>query len=139
MARIVLLGFAAGFLSVLIFHQGTVFLLHHLWGLFPTQGYSMNATQPLGVPQVISAAFFGGLWGIVIAFVVARGGQTDLLMGFLIGALGATLVGWTVVAALKGNALFGGFDVARWWRPVLLNGAFGWGTALLLRPLRLRH
>jgi hypothetical protein len=136
MARTILLGFVCGFVAVLVFHQGTIAILHQATSLFPNPPYPMRAVPPLGVPQFVSLAFWGGLYGILIAFAAQRAPRLDLLLGVLIGGVLATLVGWTLVAALRGNPLFAGFDVARWWRPLLLNGAFGWGTALLLRAAR---
>jgi hypothetical protein len=137
--RALVLGFGAGFVSVLVFHQGTVFLMHHLAGLFGTPGYSFRPTGSFGVPSVLNAAFWGGVWGIAIAALLRwRRDWPDLLTGLLVGAIGATLVGYTLVAALKGLPLMGGWDPARWWRGMLVNGAFGFGTALLLRPFRIR-
>ena len=60
----------------------------------------------------------------------------DLMFGFVFGALALTLVAFTVVAALKGLPSFAGGNKQIWWRALLLNGAWGWGTALLLRPFR---
>ena len=56
--------FLAGFLSTLIFHQGLLALLHAA-GASPRPAYVMTAAPPLGVPQVLSLAFWGVLWGIV--------------------------------------------------------------------------
>ena len=54
----------------------------------------------------------------------------------MIGALVLTLVGFTLVAALKGLPQFAGGSRQVWLRVALFNGAWGWGAALLLRPLR---
>jgi hypothetical protein len=137
-ARTVMLGFLAGALSVLVFHQGTVALLH-LAGL-ANAPFPLRATAPLGVPQIASMAFWGGVWGVAIAAILAaRPAWPPLLVGLLVGAVGCVLVGFTLVAALRGQPLMGGFDHNRWWRSVLINGAFGWGVgALLLAARRLR-
>jgi hypothetical protein len=145
MGRTILLGFAAGFLAVLVFHQGAAVLLHLLTvkaglgaGLigrvpFP---YSTAPVPPFGVPQVISWAFWGGVWGAALALLLRIPRLPDLLFGFLFGALVLTVVGFTLVAALKGLPSFAGGNKQVWWRVGLLNGAWGWGTALTLRPLR---
>jgi hypothetical protein len=97
----------------------------------------MRAVPPLGVPQLASIAFWGGVWGIVIAAILAaRPGWPPMLVGLLVGAIGCVLVGFTVVAALRGQPLMAAFDMNRWWRSVLINGAFGWGVGVLILAAR---
>ncbi len=145
MSKTVIFGFIAGFLAVLVFHQGAVFLLHHFGNAIPPlieligrsngPGYATLPVPPFGVPQVISTAFWGGIWGIALAAILRRGRGPDLLTGFLFGAIVTTLVAFTLVAWLKGMPLMAGGDTRRWLRAAFLNGTWGWGTALLLRPL----
>ena len=145
MGRTILYGFVAGFLAVLVFHQGTAVLLHLLttkaqiatsvFGRVPFP-YNTAPVPPFGVPNVISAAFWGGVWGIVLAFLLRALRPPDLLFGFVFGALALTLVAFTLVANLKGLPPFAGGDKRIWWRALLYNGAWGWGTALVLRPFR---
>jgi hypothetical protein len=138
--RAALVGFAAGVLAVLVFHQGMVALLH-LAGLVPNPPFPTRAVPPLGLPQIVSMAFWGGVWGILAAAIVAaRPGWPPVLVGLLVGAVGCVLVGFTLVAALRGQPLMAGFDLNRWWRSLAINGAFGLGVGLLLvaaRRLRL--
>jgi hypothetical protein len=145
--KILLFGFVAGALSVLAFHQGTLHILHNYGGGWPfvTQhfgrfgaAYNLNPVAPLGVPMVASQAFWGGLWGIVIAAIIraTRGG--DLIIGLVFGAVVVTLVAFTVVASLKGLPMMAGGNQQAWLRAGLLNGAFGFGTVFLLRPFGLQ-
>lgn len=128
------LGFAAGFISVLVFHQAVIGLLHAA-GLLPSPPFSLRPVPPFGVPQVYSLAFWGGVWGVVIAAIHrARPDWNLLLVALLVGAVGCVLVGFTVVPALRGQPLMGGWDANRWWRSILINGAWGLGTGLLLLP-----
>lgn len=145
MGRTVLLGFLAGFLAVLVFHQGTAVLLHLLTvkagvgaGLIGRVAFPYNTAPvpPFGLPQVLSWAFWGGIWGALLAAMLRGLRLPDLLFGFLFGALVLTVVGFTAVATLKGQATFAGGNKQIWWRVGLLNGAWGWGTALMLRPFR---
>ena len=46
--------------------------LLHLIGLTAGQPYAFRPVPPLGVPAVLSAAFWGGVWGIVFAAVHNR-------------------------------------------------------------------
>jgi hypothetical protein len=131
-----LIGFAAGFISVLVFHQAVIWLLH-LAGLVPNPPFSVRPAPPLGVPQVYNMAFWGGVWGVVIAAIHwARPAWNPVLVGLLVGAVGCVLVGFTVVAGLRGQPMMGGWDPDRWWRSIVINGAFGLGTGLLLLPFR---
>lgn len=134
-ARTVLLGFAAGVLSVLVFHQGTVWLLNQV-GVLPTGPYSLRAIPPFGVPQIANQCFWGGLWGILIAVLLRRLRVPDLLFGFLFGALALSFVNWVVLPAIKGLPYFAGGVPARLAAGLLIGGAFGWGVALVLRALR---
>ena len=70
-ARTLLLGFVAGVVSVLVFHQGTVWLLH-MAGQVPNAPYGMRPIPPFGVPQIVNSCFWGGLWGVVIAALLRR-------------------------------------------------------------------
>jgi hypothetical protein len=145
MGRTILLGFAAGFLAVLVFHQGTAVLLHLLttkaglatgvFGRVPFP-YRTAPLAPFGVPAVLSAAFWGGAWGVVLAFLLRAFRPPDLLFGAVFGALALTLVAFTLVANLKGSPPFAGGNKQVWWRALLYHAAWGWGAALLLRPFR---
>ncbi len=135
-ARIAVLGFCAGFLAVLIFHQGVILLMYG-GGLVPNPPFPMRPVPPFGVPQIVSMAFWGGVWGILIgAIAAARPNWPTVLIGLAVGAIGCVLVGFTLVAALRGQPLFGGMDPARWWRSVVINGAFGLGAGLIFDALR---
>ena len=61
LVKLSILGFIAGFLAVLIFHQTTWYLLN-LGGLIPLDrpAWPLDPIPPYGVPSVISKAFWGG-------------------------------------------------------------------------------
>ncbi|HET6492293.1 MAG TPA: hypothetical protein VFG44_04895 [Burkholderiales bacterium] len=130
-AQKLVIGFIAGFLAVLIFHQPVLFLLTVV-GFSKAATYSMHATAPFGVPQVLSLSFWGGLWGIVFALVEGRfpRGAAYWIVAFLFGAIFPTLVAWFVAAPLKGQPMAGGWDAYRMMTGLIINGAWGVGTAL---------
>lgn len=146
MKKVLLLGFLCGALSVLVFHQGTVALLHYQFPAIKAVtglpdafrpangGYNLRAIPPLGVPQLLSTMFWGGLWGIALAALL-RLPVPRLLVGFLFGAVICTLVGFTLVAGLRGQPMWARGDLLTWARVMLINGAWGWGTALLLQVM----
>ncbi|GIK98012.1 MAG: hypothetical protein BroJett029_22210 [Alphaproteobacteria bacterium] len=126
-------GFVAGALAVLVFHQGLVFLINQA-GLGGYPVYSWAPTRPFGVPQLLSIAFWGGLWGIVWAMLSSRlKGGGGLVFAFLFGAILPTLVFAAVVAPLKGIDGRIWLDPARLAFALAVNGAWGVGTELFLR------
>lgn len=127
------LGFLCGAVSVLVFHQGALALLRAA-GLTARAPFSMQPTVPLGVPLVLSLAFWGGLWGVVLVTTDRRLPRrgSSVLTGALFGALAPTLVAWFVVAPLKDQPLAAGGDPPAMLTGVLVNAAWGAGTALLL-------
>lgn len=130
-AVVLLLGFVAGALATLTFHQIAVWLLTAA-GAIQGNPYSIRPVAPLGVPQFVNLAFWGGLWGCVFALVAERFPRSWplWLAGLLFGAIAPTLVGWFVVAPLRGQPVAQGFVPARMWAGPVINGVFGLGTAL---------
>ena len=128
-----LLGFVAGFLATLLFHQPVLSLLTHL-GVAKANVYSMTSTAPLGVPQVISLAFWGGVWGIVFALIEGHfpRGAAYWICALVFGAIFPTLCAWFLVAPMKGQAMAAGWQLNRMVVGPIVNGAWGIGTALLL-------
>jgi len=135
-ARVLIAGFVAGALSVLIFHQGLIGLLHAMQVL-PRPPYGMAPTEPFGVPQLWSTVFWGGVWGVLLAAALGRMVGGKLLVAALIfGAVLPTLVGWFVVAPLKGQPMAAGFVPSRMWLGPLINGVWGLGTGIGLALTR---
>ena len=134
---LVLIGFVAGALAVLTFHQLTILLLS-VGGSTQGNVYSMRPIPPFGVPAVLNQAFWGGLWGCVFALLADRFPRSWplWLAGLVFGAVGPTLVGWFVVAPLKGNPVAQGFDTTRMWRSPVINGMFGLGVGVFFDLLR---
>jgi hypothetical protein len=132
---IYLKAFIAGFVSTLVFHQGVLWLLC-AGGFSPRAPWNMTPVPPLHAPAVISLAFWGGLWGIVLwAMIGASGGSAYWIKALVIGALGPSLVAWFVVMPIKGLGAAGGWNPKVIVGALLLNGAWGVGAALLIRTL----
>ncbi|HEV8660522.1 MAG TPA: hypothetical protein VGS96_18100 [Thermoanaerobaculia bacterium] len=130
MAKQIILSFVAGFIATLVFHQPVLWLLH-LAGVAPRAPYSMNRVPPFGVPSVISLAFWGGVWGIILIAAIARirGQGAYYLAATIIGAFAPTLVAWFVVAPIKHQPM--GFRMPSLLIGPIVNAAWGLGTAVL--------
>jgi hypothetical protein len=124
--------FVAGFLSVLVFHQGFL-TLWYLWGLTPNPPFPTSATAPLGVPQIWSLAFWGGIWAIVFGFIANKwhSGAKYWIAAIAFGALAPTLFGRFVLAPMRGQPI--NSDLLSLWRGLLINGVFGLGIGVFLK------
>ena len=139
LSRWAIVGFLSGAISVLLFHQGVVMIFHAL-ELTSRQAYNLQATAPFGVPQVWSLAFWGGVWGVVLALIVARMETARLLIAATVfGALVPTLVAWFMVAPLKGQPLGGGFAASGIALALVANALWGLGTGIGLALFGRRH
>lgn len=130
-----LIGFVAGFISVLLLHQGILSLLNSI-GFIQLPSYSTKPTQPFGLPQIWSSAFWGGIWGIVLSLFAFRIKQNFRywLVTLLFGTLVPTAVALFLVLPLKG------ISIQDWPTNLLptglmVNAAWGAGVASALRWL----
>jgi hypothetical protein len=125
--------FIAGFVSTLVFHQGLLWLLY-AGGVSPQAPWNMTPVPPLNAPAVMSLAFWGGVWGIVLwALIRTSRGGAYWAKALVIGALGPSVVAWFVVMPIKGMGFAGGWDPKIIVGALLLNAAWGFGVALLMR------
>lgn len=127
--------FIAGFISTLVFHQAVIGLFYKL-GAIPFAPFSMTATHPFEVPQVISLAFFGGLWGVVLWPLIRKAGGAQLwLRALVLGAVAPTVVAFCIVMPMKSMAFAAGWDPKMWIGGLIVNGVWGLGLALIMRVL----
>ena len=126
-------GFLAGFFATLIFHQLAVAFL---WSLHfaPGPAYQMTPRPPLGVPAVFSLAFWGGIWGILFAYLSPFFGKGAgyWVKALLFGGIFPSLVALLLVVPLKGGPIGAGWQIRIWCFAFIVNACWGVGTALLL-------
>ncbi|MDX1496336.1 MAG: hypothetical protein R3352_02165 [Salinisphaeraceae bacterium] len=127
--------FLAGFIATLLCHQGVLSLLHSLNPEVPA-AYNLSPVPPFGAPAVISLAFWGGVWGIVLWQLIKNSsGMKYWLLALVIGAVGPSAVALFIVMPLKG------LGVAMGWNPqiimgaLILNAAWGLGTGFFIKLL----
>ena len=129
--------FIAGFLAVLSFHQGLVWLLD-FQGVIDAAPWNMAPVPPLAMPKVISAALFGGLWGTLLWLLIRRAEAAGYYVGAMIlGAVFPSLVALTLVTWLKNgqdsNAMIDTWSMHRIGVALAVNGAWGLGLAVFMR------
>jgi len=129
-----LVGFIAGFLATLIFHQLTLAFFHGV-GVASFLPYSWAPTEPFGIPAVLSLSFWGGVWGIIFAFIHGRFPRAAgyWVAAFLFGAVLPSLVALLVVLPLKGRPMGGGWQLPLLVTAFFANGAWGIGTGIFLK------
>ena len=115
--KLLIFGFAAGFLAVPIFHQGLWWIFNRI-GVIPPQraAWVMDPVPPFGVPALFSKSFWGGVSWI------------------LVGAFALTAVAFFVVPRIK-HEIMAGPLLPRFLVGLSVNGAWGFGTAFILRLL----
>lgn len=132
------LAWIAGFVAVLIFHQPVLALLSSA-GVTQAIPYAAQSVEPIGVPQFISAAFWGGVWGVVL-YAISRhwnASSAYWLKCLLFGMIFPTLVAWMIVAPMKGLPTAAGGNINGMLTGLCVNAAWGIGTGLLIRLMRL--
>ncbi len=125
-----LAGFISGAIGVVIGHQIMVLILY-LTGFVANPPYSFRG-NPWGVPIIINSMFWGGLWGILYAFVAPRfpAGWTTLVRGAVFGFVIHVFMGnWIVVALIRGNPMFSSWIPLRMLIGALIGTAFGIAVA----------
>jgi hypothetical protein len=130
------LGFVAGAIAVLVFHQGMWMLLHAVGQIMQTP-YQTRPVPPFGVPYIADLCFWGGVYGMIYALVQPQLQVPRWASGLALGFV-AVLVGWFVVAPLKGLPAANGWNAAPMLRALLINLTWGLGVALILPLLKPR-
>lgn len=96
-------------------------------------------TLPLGVPYVWARAFWGGVFGIVLAGIDDRlaAGVGRWKGAAILGAVGPTLLEWILTLALRHQPLGGAWTVGTIVSPFLFNAGWGVGAEAIVSVLSL--
>lgn len=135
------LGFAAAVLSVLIVHQGIIYGLVQ-FGVIRSVPWSL---RPLGygplsfVPVLVNNMFWGGLWGVLFAFVHPwLPTRSSWLKGLVFGALIVLVSNWLLLPLARHHlfgyppqALFSNFAPQAMLIVLLIVGGFGLGLGAI--------
>ncbi len=127
------LGFIAGALAVMTFHQGIVGALHAA-GIISFAPFPTEAVGPLGIPRIVDLCFWGGVWGVLFGLLLPWLPGPDWLRGIGLGIV-AGLTGLFVVAPLKGAPIASNLAVDPIVRSLVINGFWGLGVGWILPGL----
>jgi hypothetical protein len=135
----IVLGFIAAAISVLVIHEGIIYLLN-AGGYIPSQGWSMTpAIPPWGVPRLVNNVFWGGLWGVLFARLYnwIPGGMA-WLKGLIFGLFIVVVSNWILLPLIKGQVfgqanqvLFNGWNPTRMLIVAVIIGGFGLGLGII--------
>ncbi len=158
-ARIVV-GFIAGVLAVLVFHQ-TGGIAAKALGYLPATWVPYNMTEFKGaagaatdlfrslgfngMPNLFNSLFWGGIWGVVFGAIHPKlPGGALIVKGLVLGIIIA-LFNWTILPFIQGQirgmpnqAYFGGGNVQRMITTLFFALPFGVGAGLFYSLLRRR-
>jgi hypothetical protein len=142
----IVLGFIAAAISVLVVHQGIIYLLTAA-GYIPGTPWSMTQTiPPYGVPYLVNSVFWGGLWGVLFALIYQWvPGGWSWLKGLIYGLAIVVVSNWILLPLIKGQVfgqanqvLFGGWNPTRMAVGALILGGFGLGLGIVYGFMRPR-
>ena len=94
------LGFLAGAIAALVFHQG-LSEIFDLLGIGRNAAFRLAATWPFGVPALVSLSFWGAMYGVVLSLALPRIRRPLWQLGLGLGLI-AGLIALFVVCPLKG-------------------------------------
>lgn len=130
------LGFSAGAIAALLFHQGLAELFDQ-FGIGRHAAFRLVATWPFGLPAVVSLSFWGAMYGIALALLAPRLRRPAWQVGLALGAV-AGCVTLFVVLPLKGAPVAHGGALWPVARTLLLTMSWGLGAGLILPLLQPR-
>ena len=130
------LGFSAGAIAALLFHQGLAEIFD-ITGIGRNIAFRLAPTWPFGIPALVSLTFWGAMYGVVLALLMPRFRRPLWQVGVALGLI-AGLVTLFVTLPLKGFPLAHGWAVWPIARTLILTTSWGLGTGLILALLQPR-
>lgn len=136
-------GTLAGGVAVLLFHHGTLFLLHAagpsapllvtLFGEAPAP-FSLAPGWLARIPVLIGDLLWGSLWGLVLALAMGRDRLPAAVSGALFGGIILATFSLAIAGLPQGRLPFAApREIIA--LTTLLYAAWGWGTAVMVRTM----
>jgi hypothetical protein len=130
------LGFSAGAIAALLFHQGLAEVFD-ITGIGRNIAFRLAPTWPFGIPVLVSLTFWGAMYGVVLALLIPRLRRPLWQVGVAMGLI-AGLVTLFAVLPLKGFPMAHGWALWPIARTLILTTAWGLATGLILPMLQPR-
>src|SRR5262245_118351 len=93
----IVLGFIAAAISVVVVHEGIIYLLTQ-YGMIRGTPWGMQPIPPWGVPRLVNNIFWGGLWGALFGLVYALvPGGMSWLKGLIYGVFIVIVSNWILL------------------------------------------
>ncbi len=131
MLRLALLGFVAGFLATITFHQAAIWLVLRVLP-FPFSPWNM-ALNDYGLPRVVALSVWAGVWGIGLCLLLRRGA---LWQAAVLGSVVPSVWGWTVIAGMRGAPMFANGNLRLILLVLFVNAVWGAATLWLFRRMQ---
>lgn len=143
------LGFIAGAVATVTVHEFVSWLFNNpmLWTGWDRVSWDMEPVSnilfpDITVPKIVSAAFWGGLWGALIGLILGPRPQgSTTLAGIILGIVGPALIGVFIAVPLiteRFPPFFGG-DSSKIVPVLVILAAWGSATAWLYGFFRYCH
>lgn len=130
------LGFSAGAIAALVFHQGLAEMFD-LAGIGRMAAFRTQPTWPFGVPALVSLTFWGAMYGVILALAMPRIRVPLWQAGMALGTV-AGLIALFIVLPLKGFPIAHGGAIWPVARTMILTSCWGFGAGMILPMLRPR-
>jgi hypothetical protein len=119
-------------------HETIIYALTQ-FGMIRGTAWGMQPIPPWGVPRLINNIFWGGLWGVLYAWLHDRiPGGASWLKGLIYGLAIVIVSNWMLLPLIKGRVfgqanqvLFSGWDPQRMLATVIIIGGFGIGLGVI--------
>jgi len=140
-AKRFLIAFVAGCIAVPVFHQSLLALFTAI-GTVSAAPYSSAPAAVTGLPQVVSRALLGGVYGVALVILLERlvphrSGPAFWIAALGIGAVLPSIVAWFIIEPIKGQPLASGGDPTQLGVALATNAAWAAGTAGIYSFVRL--
>ena len=129
----IVLGFIAGAIATVTVHEIISALFTAYWVGWDRPSWNL-APNDMGVPQILSDVFWGGLWGALLGLILGTRPQGALsLQGALFGLIGPALIGVFLAVPLLTNKFppFFGGDASKIVPVLVILAGFGAFTGWL--------
>jgi hypothetical protein len=129
---------AAAGLAIVLVHQPLVWLLHRV-SLAPWPAFDLSPRPPFGVPALLSAVFWGALWGPVIDWLGQGHQQRRHARAAVGAAVLTTLIGAALTASGRAIPIPPEDAVSALAASLAINGGWGAAASMLCAPISARQ